>query len=71
MLQNSKTIRELDLSGNNIGDKGVQIVTNALKNKQKQQLQSLSLAENGMGNKGCILVCELVTKCPTLKELML
>ena len=36
VLQSSKTIRELDLGCNNIGDEGVRIVTSALKNKAKQ-----------------------------------
>jgi len=35
VLQSSKTIRELDLGCNAIGDEGVRIVTSALKNKQK------------------------------------
>lgn len=59
VLQNSKTIRELDLSGNHIGDEGVKIVTQALMNKQKQNLHSLSLAENEVSNQGCNLICEL------------
>ena len=48
VLQSSKTIRELDLGCNNIGDEGVRIVTSALKNKQKQQLHSLNLSENNV-----------------------
>ena len=45
------------------------MVTNALKNKQKQQLHSLSLSDNNIGNNGCTLICELISKCPTLEEL--
>ena len=36
VLNLSKTIKELNLSGNNIGDEGAQIVTEALLNKQNQ-----------------------------------
>jgi Ran GTPase-activating protein (RanGAP) involved in mRNA processing and transport len=33
MLNTSKTIKEINLAGNNIGDEGVLIVTDALINK--------------------------------------
>jgi len=36
VLMLSKTIKELDLACNLIGDEGVSIVVKALKNKQKQ-----------------------------------
>ncbi len=52
-----------------IGDNGVKIVTDALKNKQKQQLHHLSLAENGITNSGCTLICDLINNCPTIQEL--
>lgn len=35
VLDNSKTIKELDLAGNNIGDEGVIRVVEHLKNKLK------------------------------------
>jgi len=34
VLNSSKTIRELNLAGNGIGDEGAQIVADALKQKQ-------------------------------------
>lgn len=71
VLQSSKTIRELDLAGNSIGDEGVRIVTQALKNKQRQQLQSLNLADNKITSGGCFMVCDLVSKCETITELHL
>ena len=71
VLQSSKTIRELDLGCNAIGDEGVRIVTSALKNKQKQQLCSLNLSENSMTSQGCIMVCDLINRCPTLNEIQL
>ena len=54
VLQSSKTIRELDLGCNGIGDEGVRIVTSALKGKAKQQLSSLNLSENNITSQGCM-----------------
>jgi len=71
VLRSSKTIRELDLGCNAIGDEGVRIVTDALKNKQKQQLCSLNLSENAMSSQGCLMVCDLINRCPTLEEIYL
>jgi len=71
VLVNSKTIRELDLAGNQIGDEGAQIVTDALKSKQKQQLTLLNLADNRITSKGCNMVVDLLSKCRTLDELQL
>ena len=71
VLQSSKTIRELDLGCNAIGDEGVRIVTAALKGKQKQQLSSLNLSENNVSSQGCLMVCDLINRCPTLEEIQL
>lgn len=71
VLQSSKTIRELDLGCNAIGDEGVRIVTTALKGKQKQQLCSLNLSENNISSDGCLMICDLINRCPTLEEIML
>lgn len=47
------------------------MVTTALKNKQKQQLNSLNLSENNVTSQGCLMVCDLINRCPTLEELQL
>lgn len=47
------------------------MVTTALKNKQKQQLHSLNLSENNVTSQGCLMVCDLINRCPTLEELQL
>jgi len=52
-LSLSKTIKELNLSGNNIGDEGVGIVIGALSNKKRQSLHVLSLSNNRITSKGC------------------
>jgi Ran GTPase-activating protein (RanGAP) involved in mRNA processing and transport len=48
----SKTIKELNLAGNGIGDEGAAIVTDALKSKQNQQLSYLSLSDNRITSVG-------------------
>ena len=67
----SKTIKELNLSGNNIGDDGVAIVIKALSNKKRQSLHVLSLSNNNISSKGCKMICEFIQKCTTLEELQL
>ena len=47
------------------------MVTTALKNKQKQQLNSLNLSENNVTSQGCLMVCDLINRCPTLEEIQL
>jgi Ran GTPase-activating protein (RanGAP) involved in mRNA processing and transport len=68
-LSLSKTIRELNLSGNNIGDEGTQIVIKSLSNKKKQSLHVLSLSNNRITSKGCKIICEFIAKCHSLEEL--
>ena len=67
----SKTIKELNLSGNNIGDEGAEIVINALTNKKRQSIHVLSLSNNKITSKGCIAICNFVKKCMSLEELQL
>lgn len=69
VLENSKTVRILDLAGNNITDTGVQIIVESLAEKQKQQLQTIILADNHITNLGAKLICVLMEKCSTLQEL--
>ena len=71
MLQLSKTIRELDLAGNAIGDEVVEIVCKALKQKTKQQLRALNLSDNKITSAGCLVICYLVSRCKTVEELQL
>jgi Ran GTPase-activating protein (RanGAP) involved in mRNA processing and transport len=56
-LNLSRAIKELNLSGNNIGDEGVEIVINALKNKKRQSLRTLSLSNNQITSRGCKIIC--------------
>jgi len=50
----SKSMRELNLSGNNIGDEGVSLVIGALgNNKKKNSLTVLSLSNNRITSTGC------------------
>jgi len=65
----SKTIKELNLSGNNIGDEGVSIVIRALSNKKKQSLHVLSMSDNKITSKGCKTICEFIARCACLEEL--
>ena len=65
-LTNTKTIRILDVAGNNITDEGVKIIVTALSNKQKQQLHTIILADNKLTSKGAQFVCSLMDQCPTL-----
>jgi len=68
-LSLSKTIKELNLSGNNIGDEGIDIVLKALMNKKKQSLVNLSLSNNKITSRGCKQICEFIQKCHSLEEL--
>jgi Ran GTPase-activating protein (RanGAP) involved in mRNA processing and transport len=68
-LSLSKTIKELNLSGNNIGDEGVEIVIKALQNKKRQSLHVLSLSNNKITSIGCKIICEFIAKCHSLEEL--
>lgn len=45
-LNLSRAIKELILSGNNIGDEGLEIVIKALTSKKRQSLHTLSLSNN-------------------------
>lgn len=66
----SKSMRELNLSGNNIGDEGVTLVITALSNnKKKNSLTVLCLSNNRITSTGCKIICEYISKCPTLEEL--
>lgn len=67
----SKTIKELNLSGNNIGDEGVNIVITALSNKKKQSIHILSLSNNRITSEGCKKICEFIAMCNTLEEIQL
>ena len=70
-LSLSKTIKELNLSGNNIGDEGVTIVIKALSNKKKQSLHVLSLSNNRISSAGCKKICEFIAVCSPLEEIQL
>lgn len=70
-MTNSKTVRILDVAGNHIGDEGVKIIVTALTNKQKQQLQTLILADNKVTSVGAQMVAQLMEQCNTLQELQL
>ena len=65
----SRTIKELNLSGNNITDEGIEIVIKALSNKKRQSLHTLSLSNNGITSRGCKLICQFISKCTSLEEL--
>lgn len=70
-LSLSKTIKELNLSGNNIGDEGVAIVIKALSNKKKQSLHVLSLSNNRISSVGCKKICEFIALCSSMEEIQL
>lgn len=61
----------MNLSGNNIGDEGVEIVIKALTNKKRQSIHVLSLSNNKITSKGCLAICEFISKCHSLEELQL
>jgi len=66
----SKTIKELNLTGNNIGDDGVSVVIKALLNKSaRKSLHVLSLSNNKISSKGCKEICDFISKCSSLEEL--
>ena len=67
----SRTMKDLNLSGNQIGDEGVEIVINALSNKKKLSLHTLGFSNNGITSRGCKLICEFIKKCPYMEELLL
>ena len=67
----SKTIKELNLSGNNFGDEGVAIVIRALSNKKKHSLQVLGLSNNFLTSEGCKLICQYIATCSSLQEIQL
>jgi Ran GTPase-activating protein (RanGAP) involved in mRNA processing and transport len=66
VLTLSKTVKELNLSGNNIGDDGVSIITKAMITKKKQSLNVLSLSDNKISSKGCKDICVFLSKCACL-----
>jgi NLR family CARD domain-containing protein 3 len=70
-LMQSKTIKELNLSGNNMGDEGLAIVCNALLKHKRLSLQKLCLSSNKISDSGCTLICQIIRKCETLEELTL
>ena len=70
-LSLSKTIKELNISGNNIGDEGLEIVIRALSNKKRQSLTILSLSSNKITSKGCKMICDFILKGNNLEELHL
>jgi Ran GTPase-activating protein (RanGAP) involved in mRNA processing and transport len=71
VLTLSKTVKELNLSGNNVGDEGVAIIIKAMITKKKQSLNVLSLSDNKISSKGCKNICEFISKCACLQELQL
>jgi Ran GTPase-activating protein (RanGAP) involved in mRNA processing and transport len=71
VLYLSKTIKELNLAGNKIGDEGCIMVCDALMQKQNQSLTYLNLSDNQITCKGAAQVAELIKKCKTLEELYL
>jgi len=70
-LSLSKTIKELNLTGNNIGDEGLEIVLKALANKKKQSLQRFSVSSNKITSAGCKALCDFIMNCYSLEELQM
>jgi len=70
-LSLSKTIKELNFSGNNIGDDGVNIIITALSNKKRQLIQTLCLQNNLITSKGCKQICQFIPKCSQIEDLQL
>ena len=68
-LNLSRTIKELNLTGNNMGDDGIEIVIKALSSKKRQSLNNLCLSNNRITSAGCKMVCEFIKKCHSLEEL--
>jgi Ran GTPase-activating protein (RanGAP) involved in mRNA processing and transport len=64
-------IKELDLSGNKIGDEGCRIVVKSLIDKPKLMITSLNLSDNAITSEGCKLICSLVDKARMLDNLQL
>ncbi|CAM4924679.1 unnamed protein product [Rotaria socialis] len=75
IIQDSRTLTELYLSNNNLGDRGVQYLANALggdkRNTQEQSnnnisitnqttLQHLYLGQNGVGDEGLKYLCDML-----------
>ena len=70
-LTNSKTLKELNLSGNNIGDEGLSIVVRALKAKACKNLTKFCVSSNKITSAGCKATCEFIEACSMLEELQL
>ena len=66
VIESSKPLRVLDLTGNKLGDEGVSMVFKALEGKAVNNLQALMLAENGITSKGALEIAKLYAKCDTL-----
>jgi Leucine-rich repeat (LRR) protein len=61
----------LNLTGNNIGDEGLEIVLKALANKKKQSLQRFSVSSNKITSAGCKALCDFIMNCYSLEELQM
>lgn len=68
-LANSKSIKELNLSGNNMGNDGVQIIVSSLKPKTKAGLTKFCVSSNKIDSRGCKMICDFIAECRSLEEL--
>jgi hypothetical protein len=57
------------LTGNNIGDEGVDLVIKSLGNKKTQALQKFCVSNNKITSAGCKSIVDFITTCKSIEEL--
>lgn len=69
MLRDNKTIKELNITDNNIGTEGVKYLANAL--KKNDTLEVLYLGYNNIGDEGAKCLADMLTVNKTLQKVWL
>ena len=70
ILNNNRTLRELDLSHNHFGDEGVQIICNVL-SFNHSRLKELDLSGNEITDRGAAYLSSMLRRNTRLKRLIL